>query len=271
VIFPVLPQNDDIFSYYNPHSKLLPYIAYYSIATPNDAFSSISPLFIPDLGGSVIVSRYLNDFELIVWGPFNRLTSIEDSLHEIRTQYFIEFQPGGLSRLIYPNSRELLNQKISMVEVDAEIHKGLKSIFEKCDSSANELVSFFDRYFLGLLEKRKDPFINGRHILNTLRCLKLGKTMNDLSKATYYSARHVNRYLDAIIGVSGNNYIRIKRFNNAAQILKNSKCSLEQISYLLGYYDISHFIHDFTELSGISPSLYRENVSDFYSESTKIL
>ena len=264
-----LPQNDEVFSYYLPHSGLSPYIAYYSITTPGVDLSSISPLFIPDLGGSLIISRYENDLGLMVWGPFNRLTGIEYCPHKILVQYFVEFQPGGLSRLIYPNSSELLNQKIPIAEIDCEIHKTLNLIFEQSNSGPYELVAFLDDYFLRLLEGRKDFFENGRHILSVLQDFDQGETMNDLSKETRYSPRHINRYLNALTGLSGKSYIRIKRFNNAARILKESAYSIEQAAFLLGYYDAAHFIHDFTELSGMSPSLYRKNMSDFYSETSK--
>ena len=264
-----LPQNDEIFSYYLPHSELSPYIAYYSITTTGVDLSSISPLFIPDLGGSIIISRYENDLGLVVWGPFNRLTGIEDCPRKTLAQYFVEFQPGGLSRLIYPNSNELLNQKIPVAEIDCGIHKTLNLIFEQSKLGAYELVSFLDEYFLRLLERRRGFFENGRHILSVLQDFAQGETMNDLSRETRYSTRHINRYLNALAGLSVKSYIRTKRFNNAARILKESACSVEQAAFLLGYYDAAHFIHDFTKLSGMSPSLYRKNMSGFYSETSK--
>jgi AraC-like DNA-binding protein len=57
----------------------LQHIAYYSITVPNIDFSSVSPLFLPDLGGSLIVSQYQNDFGLMVWGPFNKLTGVDEA------------------------------------------------------------------------------------------------------------------------------------------------------------------------------------------------
>lgn len=266
-----LPQNDEAFSYYRPHEELSPYIAYYSITTPGASISSVSPLFIPDLGGSLIISRYKDGLGLEVWGPFNKLTGIERSAREVLTQYFVEFQPGGLSRLVYPNSNELLNQKIPIAEVDSEVHTALKGIFERDKLEPNEAVSFLDDFFLDLLANKRDAFESGRYILGILQGFTPSGMINDLSRETHYSARHINRYLSALAGVSGKNYMRIKRFNKAAQILKNSSYSIEQVATLLDYYDPAHFIHDFTELAGIPPSVYRKNVSNFYSESSKNL
>ena len=266
-----IPQSDEVFSYYPPHGELSPYIAYYSITKPHVALSSISPLFVPDLGGSLIISRYENDLGLIVWGPFNRLTGIEDNQRKVMAQYFIEFQPGGLSRLIYPNSSELLNRKIPLAEIDFDIHNALKLFFEQSNFVPSELISFLDIYFFGLLENKRDILENGRHILSVLQGFGQSGTLNDLSKETHYSARHINRYLNALAGVSGKNYTQVKRFNKATRILKESNCSVEQVAFSLDYYDTSHFIHDFTVFAGMSPNDYRKNMSDFYSESSKRL
>jgi AraC-like DNA-binding protein len=266
-----IPKSDEVFSYYEPHVELSPYIAYYSVTKPCVALSSISPQFIPDLGGSLIVSRYENDLELIIWGPFNRLTGIADSPNKAVAQYFIEFQPGGLSRLIYPNSNELLNQKIPLAEIDFEVHSALKSAFEQSLPEPSTTVTLLDEYFLGLLKNKKDILESGRHILSVLQGFRQGWAINDLSKETHYSARHINRYLNALAGVSGKNYMRVKRFNKATRILKESTGTIEEAASMLDYYDTAHFVHDFTDIAGFSPSDYRKNVSDFYNESSKKL
>ena len=268
---PNIPKSDEVFSYYQPHSGLSSYIAYYSMTKPHTALSSISPVFIPDLGGSIIVSRYENHLGLIVWGPFNKLTKIENNQLEPLEQYFIEFQPGGLSRLVFPNSNELLNQKTPLAEIDFEINNAIKLIFDRNNYVPSELVSFLDRFFLGLLANKRDILENGRHVLSVLQDLGQNRVMNDLSKETHYSKRHINRYLNALTGVSGKNYAQVKRFNNATRILKESSVSIEQAALLLDYYDTSHFIHDFTVFAGMSPTDYRKNMSCFYSDSTKRL
>ena len=64
-------------------------------------------------------------------------------------------------------------------------------------------------------------------------------------------------------------YRKIIRFNKAAQLLLNdSENSLTEISYTCGYFDQAHFIKDFKEFGGISPSeflRYKTNGSDFYN------
>ena len=265
-----LPPNDDTFSYYSPHTKLAQYIAYYSFTKPHAALSSISPIFIPDLGGSLIINHYEDDLNLIIWGPSDEPAKIKESRRQVVAQCFIEFHPSGLSRFVCPNSKELLNQQIAFAEVGCPTYTALKRVFEQDDLEPSKLVLLLDEYFLGLLEK-KDCFENGRHILSVLQGLKQGATMSDLSKETHYSTRHINRYLNALTGVSGKKYMRIKRVSKAAQVLKESACSIEHVATQLEYYDAAHFVRDFVEIVGTTPGLYQKNVSGYYNESSKLL
>ncbi len=90
-------------------------------------------------------------------------------------------------------------------------------------------------------------------------------------KEVHYSQRQMNRYLNTVVGVSSKNYLRVKRINLAVQMLKQRQCSIEEVAFELGYYDSAHFIHDFTKIMNKTPTMYRENMSDFYSETTKRL
>ncbi len=262
-----LLKSDKFFSYYLPHKELYPYISYYSIQ--HMSFSTIAPLFIPDLGGSIIVSRHQNGLDMIVWGPFSQITAIENRQHAVLAQYFIEFQPGGLSRLVYQNSNEILNRKIILNEIDSNVYYSLRQLFEKHIDAEDALISSLDNYFLELLDKRKDALANGRSILSLLQNSSINITMDYLSTDVHYSTRHINRYLNALTGVSGKSYIRIKRFNKAVEMLKQSNHSIEEIAYCLGYFDAAHFVHDFLEISELSPTLYRKNKSDFYNDTLK--
>jgi hypothetical protein len=169
-----LPQSDDIFSYYTPHKELIPYIAYYSISEQSAILRTIDPIFIPDLGGSIIITCNKNDIEMTVWGPLNLLTSIEHRSIETQSQYFIEFQPGGLSRLLYQNSNEILNGKIPLSDIDSRIATSIRPIFEG-DIQVDTLITALDYYFLNLLERRKDIFENGRYILKLLQNFTVNK------------------------------------------------------------------------------------------------
>lgn len=262
-----LAKSDRAFSYYPPHEALSPYVAYYSI---QHAFSAgIAPLFTPDLGGSVVMSRHDGDVKARLWGPFDELTTVEDPTLVVQARCFVEFQPGGLSRLIYPNSRELLNRKIDLGVLDRDLELRLASAMEDAEGSGEALVSALDNCLLDRLERHGDRLVRGRGLLAALQNVPLAGTVEDLARDVRYSSRHVNRYLHALTGVSGKGYLRLRRLNRGAELLKGSDRTVEGIALSLGYYDTAHFVHDFVKYAGLSPARYRKNLSGFYNESLK--
>jgi AraC-like DNA-binding protein len=246
---------------------LSPYVAYYSIQHALSA--RIAPLFTPDLGGSIVMSRHVHDVQARLWGPFDELTTVEDSSFVVQARCFVEFQPGGLSRLIHPDSRELLNQKIDLGVVDRDLDLRLASAMENFKGSGEALVSALDNCLLNRLARYGDRLARGRGVLGALQNVPLAGTMEDLARDARYSSRHLNRYLHALTGVSGKRYLRLRRLNRGAELLKGSDRTVEGIALSLGYYDTAHFVHDFVRYAGLSPARYRKNLSDFYNESSK--
>ena len=74
---------------------------------------------------------------------------------------------------------------------------------------------------------------------------------------------------DNLVGISPKYYAKITRFNKAAQAMdRNPEAPLTHTALDHGYYDQAHFIKEFKEFSGITPSFYRKNkagASDFYN------
>lgn len=78
------------------------------------------------------------------------------------------------------------------------------------------------------------------------------KTLADNS---FLSIRQFERRFKEFSGFSPKLFLRIARFNSTLN--KNfSNQSLAQIAYEYGYYDQSHFIHDFQKFSGYNPKEY---------------
>lgn len=94
-------------------------------------------------------------------------------------------------------------------------------------------------------------------------------SIDALSQSLCISSRGLQKLFKKHIGMSPVYYRKIIRFNKAAQLLLNdSNNSLTQVSYDCGYFDQAHFIKDFKEFGGISPSEFlrlKSDSSDFYN------
>jgi AraC-like DNA-binding protein len=76
-----------------------------------------------------------------------------------------------------------------------------------------------------------------------------------LADESFLSVRQLERRFKELSGFSPKLFLRIRRFNS---VLNRSfgDNSLVQIAYECGYYDQSHFIHDFQKFSGCNPKDY---------------
>jgi AraC-like DNA-binding protein len=77
-----------------------------------------------------------------------------------------------------------------------------------------------------------------------------------LSQYYNLSQRQFERKFKAFAGFSPKMYSRITRFQWAMKHYGDNSRSLTDIAYECGYYDQSHFIHDFKEFSGYHPGQY---------------
>ncbi len=68
--------------------------------------------------------------------------------------------------------------------------------------------------------------------------------------------RQFERKFKQFSGFSPKLFSRIIRFQSAIKKYDDKKMPLTEIAYECGYYDQSHFIHDFKEFSGYSPMQY---------------
>jgi AraC-like DNA-binding protein len=98
-----------------------------------------------------------------------------------------------------------------------------------------------------------EPLVNAiRHILHS----KGNVRVNEISSDYCLSTRQFERKFKELAGLSPKLYTRIIRFQAASSEYRNKNKSLTSIAYDCGYYDQSHFIHDFKEFSGLHPRQY---------------
>jgi AraC-like DNA-binding protein len=87
-----------------------------------------------------------------------------------------------------------------------------------------------------------------------------------LSDECYLSRRQFERKFGELAGLSPRVFLNIVKVNRAINHYLKLEKTLTQVAYECGYYDQSHFIHDFKSFSGLSPKEYfraNENCTDY--------
>jgi len=76
------------------------------------------------------------------------------------------------------------------------------------------------------------------------------------------SEKQLRRIFYNRVGINTKTFIKIIRFQNATRMINLKKVDkIVDIALESGYYDESHFNHDFYDLSGMNPSGYLKYIT----------
>lgn len=89
--------------------------------------------------------------------------------------------------------------------------------------------------------------------------------MERLARKAGISNRQLVRRFDKCIGLSPKEFARTTKFISSLNLLDCSRnLTLTEVSHATGYFDQAHFIHDFKELSGLTPTEYLNSTNIVY-------
>jgi len=90
-------------------------------------------------------------------------------------------------------------------------------------------------------------------------------TIKYLLEHLHLSERQFERRFTQTVGISPQLYLRVKRFNEAARLMKTGQFeTLIDVAYALNFYDQSHFIRDIKAFSGITPKSLSQKEDAFH-------
>lgn len=192
----------------------------------------------------------------------------------------IHFNPEVL-KLIYKNELpEFLKNKpsqktpsIERVKIDEMIRKYIESLlfyFENPSLINDELVILKVKELMLLLintdssdqiqNMLKDLFnpieFDFKKIIQTHLYDNL--TLDDLALLSNLSISSFKRMFKNVFNESPAHYIKVKRLEKAAELLKITSNRISDICYDCGFNDVSHFSKSFIAHFGLTPSEYRE-------------
>lgn len=177
----------------------------------------------------------------------------------------IKFQPAAVHALFDIDMSQIIDEVIA-------IDKSHKTLLELANSLARQTT------FEGCLRQIEDWFnqfvelnnyrpnsieIAANQLINTKGNVKL----NQLCEEIGVSERTLERQFKKAIGLSPKFYSRILRFTYIFDQIREGKEPWLDITFDSGYYDQAHFIKNFKEFTGESPSAYgfeEKNMANFF-------
>lgn len=103
----------------------------------------------------------------------------------------------------------------------------------------------------------------GYAINELLRCPTTA-TVGAIAQKTGYSHKHLLTLFSTYAGLTPKQFLRIVKFQQAVHLIEQRReIQWTQLAHDCGYYDQAHFINDFKEFSGFSPTEYIQVKSEF--------
>ncbi|MBO1704111.1 helix-turn-helix domain-containing protein [Eubacterium callanderi] len=254
--------------YIAPHPLLRPYIAHYTFCAQGAQPESLLPeklTLIPDASGCVVFSYDGRALSGCFWGPTTKTVVVFGDAENIPLRFFIEFLPGGANRLLGLNLKDFTDRREPLDLVCPSLSIGIKNAFEQSQRVAY-LSNAIDTLLLTALAEMPG---NPRPLSPILKHVSCQSTVSTAAEKIGYSERHLQRLITEALGMRYKTFTRLTRINLAMQRMEKDPVAFTKLAHTLGYYDQSHFNHDFKAVCGISPTKYYAHMSDFYNESYK--
>lgn len=86
--------------------------------------------------------------------------------------------------------------------------------------------------------------------------------LQELANQAFISTSQLSYLFAEVLGISPMEYVRRTRLEYARQLLMNTSLSLHEIATKIGYSDQSQFSRAFRRQEGLSPSMYRSNITN---------
>lgn len=212
-----------------------------------------------------MVFHYDGQFEELVDGKSEKssLTALQGPSTQIR-RFKIERKFGIFGVYLFPYSiplffqtpaTELYNQMPDLISFLGKEGQWLEERILSADNN-HERIKIITQFFEDKLEnfsKYQHSVISSiRHVIQSDGLIKIEK----LAQQYCVSERQFERKFKESCGLTPKLFSRIVRFHSACREFGKTEKSLTEIAYECGYYDQSHFIHEFKEFSGYYPKHY---------------
>ena len=169
----------------------------------------------------------------------------------------IVFQPYGYFSLSGMPAEELRGQIIAASLIFGSLVSSLTDALKSADSYAQSIL-VIENFFTGLHNVHNTGANQLQPIVDTIIQAKGQVTVNKIISLTGYSERRLERLFQQAVGTSPNQYLQIVRLHHFLSLIRsqNRADSFTVAGLESGYYDQSHLIRNFKNMTGLTPTQY---------------
>ena len=242
---------------YQPSEKLRPYVRYYwvlkseepfniltfPIGCPQMIFHKKTPLYIPEL------DKFQSQFTISGQVNFPAHIQSYGGLEMIVAVFY----PHTIGMFIDTAPSAFYNLEISGYDIENRLLKDVSQSIFDCENT-KKCIDILENFLLSKIS----PSLNISRIGTSISTLLHAPStpVNVLSDITCLSRRQYERVFRETVGMNPKEYARIVRFQKALWLMQQGERNHAGIAAECGYSDQSHYIRNFTELSGHTPEIF---------------
>ena len=186
---------------------------------------------------------------------FGQGTQIWWSNISIKQAFMVVLNPKSLP-IILKDSASTITDRVIRVD---EIWPGCRFLPEQLRDQKSQFarLNILDTFLRQLFREKTPKTDEVEGAINRIFNLSGQVRVNELAAYERISIRSLTRKFNEKVGMSPKQYARVIRFRALMNyILRHPEICWLDITYQFGYYDQAHFIKDFQQMTGNSPSQY---------------
>lgn len=166
----------------------------------------------------------------------------------------IVFRPHGVKPFFNFPITEILNENLSLQDLTNNVANELEDKLLNSPNIKQRIIQL-ENFLIKRLNHSND-FERIEHAVKIIENCKGQIKAQDIAHDVCLGIKQFERTFSKYVGVNPKKFASIVRLQNVIQLKSTNIKSMSQLAYENGYYDQSHFNHDFKSLTGLTPKAF---------------
>ena len=168
----------------------------------------------------------------------------------------IQFKPGGAFPFLPAPASELDDLCVSLEDVFGPAVRTLREQLLE-SPTPHEKFAVAERWLFSRIARPLERHPAVQYATEQFLHGSLAQPLSRVLDRIGYSQRHFNQLFADEVGLTPKRFLRVRRFQRVITSIANSReVEWADLALRLGYYDQSHFTHDFRGFCGLTPAAY---------------
>jgi AraC-like DNA-binding protein len=251
------------FKRYEPASEIAHLIECYWMISDDDAESRLIKI-IPD-GFPEIIFHYGDPYliklngewqlqgKILLAGQVSSYFSLKNTGKSMVIG--VKFKPAAIAHLFCISMHPFKDRVVEPLEASGIDFRPMRPPAEIV-ANHRQVVLHLEKFFSKISAESKISLTAADHAVELVFQKNGMVTVAELCKATHVGERQLLNLFNRYVGISPKRFARIVRMNHIFSLVKDNDRSWSSMAYEAAFFDQAHFIKDFQQFTGESPSHY---------------